>query len=80
MINAESKMDSQLINDLIDLAIYNFLIHKERHRIKEIKKQEELVLDSDLDYYNKRLNLSDEVLELLQQYRPSNVCSNSIIF
>ncbi len=39
----------------------------------EVKREEMLQISDDIDYYNEKLGLSDEIKHLLSEHRPSTV-------
>lgn len=70
--------DERLKQRLKNESLYFFQAEEEKQRIAAVKKQESVRLSDSIDYFDPRLNLSNEVRELLANYRPSSVSlSNS---
>ena len=54
-------------------AMYQRLAQFEREEMEMIRKEENLTLDEDIDYYDIALNLSTETREKLARIRPPTV-------
>lgn len=62
-----------LLNLGIRAALYEKIEAEELLDVEQIRKEETLTLDQGTDYYDPRLNLSNEVRESLSEHRPVSV-------
>ncbi len=56
------------------LAFYERVVKEQQEIVDEVKREEMLQISDDIDYYNEKLGLSDEIKHLLSEHRPSTVC------
>lgn len=60
-------------------SMYARDIMEQQALIDEVRREESMSIDDDIDYYHESLNLSSEVKELLSEYRPATIGAASRI-
>lgn len=65
--------DSRLVERLAIEAFYHREIREQQSLIEQVKREEALVIDDNIDYHHLSLNLSNEVKELLSDHRPATI-------
>ncbi|XP_074598484.1 5-taurinomethyluridine-[tRNA] synthase subunit MTO1, mitochondrial [Brevipalpus obovatus] len=74
--NFDFPLQNKRLIDRINIHFnYEKLVHRELYRMEEMKKDEELAIPGDFDYFSKELSLPNEIRSLLSDHKPASIAS-----
>ncbi|RWS08993.1 hypothetical protein B4U79_09779 [Dinothrombium tinctorium] len=77
--NLQATLTDHILERILIEANYSNHLEREIKLIEEMKKEENFVIDTNIDYYDKELNVSNEAREALSKHRPITIGSASRI-
>uniref|UniRef100_A0A1A9WNB1 tRNA uridine 5-carboxymethylaminomethyl modification enzyme C-terminal subdomain domain-containing protein n=1 Tax=Glossina brevipalpis TaxID=37001 RepID=A0A1A9WNB1_9MUSC len=60
-------------------ALYSYFIEEQMHQVNEVRREENLIIPRDIDYFSKSLSLSNEERQKLTMIQPQTIAAASRI-